>query len=109
MTTRHSESYWFVFVRRFGEFFFMSHYTISFGRFAKLSRQLDRGPLDGSVPSVADLIKEQSKSKAKCALAVLGLAFSLSRLILPGRRRAEPQTRIAAGVAHRVCVARAPL
>ncbi len=43
----------------------------------KLSRQLDRGPLDGSVRQFADLIGLQSKARLN-ALAVLGAPFSLS-------------------------------
>ncbi len=66
--------------------FFMSPLYHIVPGFAKLFHQRDRGPLDGSVPSVCrPSYQEQSKSKAKCTRGVRR-AFSLS-LILPGRRR----------------------
>ncbi len=52
--------------------------------FCQLSRQLDRGPLDSSVPSVCRPYQRQIKSRLN-ALAVLKPCLFLS-LILPGRR-----------------------
>ncbi len=51
-------------------------------RVARLSRQLDRGPLDGSVPSVfADLIKEQSKARLNALAVLSALPFFLSSIL----------------------------
>ncbi len=81
----------------------MSHYTISFALL--LSRQLDRGS-DGSVPSFADLIKD---NRARLnALAVLGLAFLFVLIARSPRTLKPPDDCLRALPA--VCVApRAPL
>ncbi len=64
--------------------------------FAKAVPQLDRGPLDGSVPSVCRPYQRQSKSKAKCTRGARP-CLSLS-LILPGRRQdAKPPDALPCG------------
>lgn len=69
--------------------------------FAKLSRQLDRGPLDGSVPSVCRPYQRQSKSKAKCTRGARPCLFLLSLICQVCRRTLYLQTHCLAGVARR--------
>ncbi len=72
--------------------------------FAKQPLQLDRGPLDGSVPSVCRpyrVIKKQIQMHSRCSAPILFFVFDFA-----SRRRTLASRRIClAGVARRVCVA----
>ncbi len=82
-------------------------YHISFRVLPSCPLQLERGPLDGSVPSLRATIKDNQKQGLENALAVCSALLFFVFLILPGRRRTlNLQTRALRRVARRgVCVA----